>query len=230
MKRIMKFIKLFSAFLCLFTLNLSAAPEGAFTTLMVQAKDVDKYIEYMKKNTAPFKAIDSDVAGVCVTKSGNQYPGEMFVWNAFPSVEKAFAVSELYDPMNTTPAFEKLRSVKYSATFKPVKEFELKPGYERLWRLKLNDWRAFADQMTVLEKALSEAGHDMRLGVFYPLGGGTEVFHLRAVTDNGAASGKIADEYFDGVAYGEIWDNAFAKYVDEIVSETVESCEIIYTK
>ena len=184
----------------------------------------------MKKNTAPFKAIDSDVAGVCVTKSGNQYPGEMFVWNAFPSVEKAFAVSELYDPMNTTPAFEKLRSVKYSATFKPVKEFELKPGYERLWRLKLNDWRAFADQMTVLEKALSEAGHDMRLGVFYPLGGGTEVFHLRAVTDNGAASGKIADEYFDGVAYGEIWDNAFAKYVDEIVSETVESCEIIYTK
>jgi hypothetical protein len=226
----MKSIKIITLIACIFSFNVTAAPEGAFTTLMVQAKNVDKYIEYMKKNTAPFKAIDSDVAGVCVTKSGNQYPGEMFVWNAFPSVEKAFAVSELYDPMNTTPAFEKLRSVKYSATFKPVKEFELKPGYERLWRLKLNDWRAFADEMTVLEKALSEAGHDMRLGVFYPLGGGTEVFHLRAVTDNGAASGKIADEYFDGVAYGEIWDNAFAKYVDEIVSETVESCEIIYTK
>jgi 5,10-methylenetetrahydrofolate reductase len=49
MEKIMKFIKLFSGFLFLFTLNLSAAPEGAFTTLMVQAKDVDKYIEYMKK-------------------------------------------------------------------------------------------------------------------------------------------------------------------------------------
>jgi hypothetical protein len=184
----------------------------------------------MKKNTAPFEAIDSDVAGVCVTKSGNQYPGEMFVWNAFPSIEKAFAVSELYDPMNTTSAFEKLRSVKYSATFKPIKEFDLKPGYERLWRLKLNDWRAFAADMTILEKALQKAGHEMRLGVFYPLGGGNEVFHLRAVTIDGAASGRVADDYFAGAEYGQIWDNAFAKYVDEIVSETVESCEIIYTK
>ena len=218
------------AFIMFAALNASAAPEGAFTTLMVQANDVEKYIDYMKKNTAPFEAIDSDVAGVCVTKSGNQYPGEMFVWNAFPSIEKAFAVSELYDPMNTTSAFEKLRSVKYSATFKPIKEFDLKPGYERLWRLKLNDWRAFAADMTILEKVLQKAGHEMRLGVFYPLGGGNEVFHLRAVTIDGAASGRVADDYFAGAGYGQIWDNAFAKYVDEIVSETVESCEIIYTK
>ena len=218
------------AFIMFAALSASAAPEGAFTTLMVQANDVEKYIDYMKKNTAPFEAIDSDVAGVCVTKSGNQYPGEMFVWNAFPSIEKAFAVSELYDPMNTTSAFEKLRSVKYSATFKPIKEFDLKPGYERLWRLKLNDWRAFAADMTILEKALQKAGHEMRLGVFYPLGGGNEVFHLRAVTIDGAASGRVADDYFAGAEYGQIWDNAFAKYVDEIVSETVESCEIIYTK
>lgn len=217
------------AFIMFAALNASAAPEGAFTTLMVQANDVEKYIDYMKKNTAPFEAIDSDVAGVCVTKSGNQYPGEMFVWNAFPSIEKAFAVSELYDPMNTTSAFEKLRSVKYSATFKPIKEFDLKPGYES-WRLKLNDWRAFAADMTILEKALQKAGHEMRLGVFYPLGGGNEVFHLRAVTIDGAASGRVADDYFAGAEYGQIWDNAFAKYVDEIVSETVESCEIIYTK
>ena len=218
------------AFIMFAALNASAAPEAAFTTLMVQANDVEKYIDYMKKNTAPFEAIDSDVAGVCVTKSGNQYPGEMFVWNAFPSIEKAFAVSELYDPMNTTSAFEKLRSVKYSATFKPIKEFDLKPGYERLWRLKLNDWRAFAADMTILEKALQKAGHEMRLGVFYPLGGGNEVFHLRAVTIDGAASGRVADDYFAGAEYGQIWDNAFAKYVDEIVSETIESCEIIYTK
>ena len=218
------------AFIMFAALNASAAPEGAFTTLMVQANDVEKYIDYMKKNTAPFEAIDSDVAGVCVTKSGNQYPGEMFVWNAFPSIEKAFAVSELYDPMNSTSAFEKLRSVKYSATFKPIKEFDLKPGYERLWRLKLNDWRAFAADMTILEKVLQKAGHEMRLGVFYPLGGGNEVFHLRAVTIDGAASGRVADDYFAGAEYGQIWDNAFAKYVDEIVSETVESCEIIYTK
>ena len=83
--------------------NLSASvPEGAFTSLHVKAKNIDDYVDYMKENTAAFKMIDSDIAGVCVVKTGNEYPGEMFVWNAFPSVEKAFMTSELYDPMNTS--------------------------------------------------------------------------------------------------------------------------------
>ena len=221
-----KFLFLISAVLLL---PINSAPEGAFTTLHVKAMDVAKYVDFMKKNTAPFKAIDSDVAGVCVTRSGNQYPGEMFVWNAFGSIEDAFIASQKYDPMTPNKQFEKLRKVKYAVTWKPVKEFELRPGYERLWRLKLNDWRAFAKRMEELESALKAAGHDMRLGVFYPLGGGTEVFHLRAVTDTASQSGKVADEYFAGASYGKIWDSAF-QYVDEIVSETVEECEIIYTK
>ena len=221
-----KFLFLLSAVLLL---PINSAPEGAFTTLHVKAMDVAKYVDLMKKNTAPFKAIDSDVAGVCVTRSGNQYPGEMFVWNAFGSIEDAFIASQKYDPMTPNKQFEKLRKVKYGVTWKPVKEFELRPGYERLWRLKLNDWRAFAKKMEELESALKSAGHDMRLGVFYPLGGGTEVFHLRAVTDTASQSGKVADEYFAGASYGKIWDSAF-QYVDEIVSETVEECEIIYTK
>ena len=153
----------------------------------------------------------------------------MFVWNAFGSIEDAFIASQKYDPMTPNKQFEKLRKVKYAVTWKPVKEFELRPGYERLWRLKLNDWRAFAKKMEELESALKAAGHDMRLGVFYPLGGGTEVFHLRAVTDTASQSGKVADDYFAGASYGKIWDSSF-QYVDEIVSETVEECEIIYTK
>jgi hypothetical protein len=213
----------------LFAISISAAPEGAFTSLHVKAKDVDKYVNFMKENTAPFQALGADVAGVCVTRSGNQYPGEMFVWSAYPSIEAAYEASRKYDPLKPSPAFEELRTVLYSVTWKPVKEFALKPGYERLWRLKLNDWKKFAFEMEKLETALSDAGHDMRLGVFYPLGGGTEVFHLRAVTDTPAQSGKIADEYFAGASYGKIWDNAF-KYVDAVVSETVEECEIIYTK
>ena len=221
-----KFLFLLSAVLLL---PINSAPEGAFTTLHVKAMDVAKYVDFMKKNTQPFEAIGSDVAGVCVTRSGNQYPGEMFVWNAYGSIEDAFIASQKYDPMTPNKQFEKLRKVKYGVTWKPVKEFELRPGYERLWRLKLNDWRAFAKKMEELESALKAAGHDMRLGVFYPLGGGTEVFHLRAVTDTASQSGKVADEYFAGASYGKIWDSAF-QYVDEIVSETVEECEIIYTK
>ena len=43
----MKNIKISLIFLLssIFSINLSAVPEGAFTTLMVQAKDIDKYVE-----------------------------------------------------------------------------------------------------------------------------------------------------------------------------------------
>ena len=106
---IISFISIFFA-----SLNLSASvPEGAFTSLHVKAKNIDAYVDYMKENTAAFKMIDSDIAGVCVVKTGNEYPGEMFVWNAFPSVEKAFMTSELYDPMNTSTEFNNLREVLF---------------------------------------------------------------------------------------------------------------------
>ena len=83
--------------------------------------------------------------------------------------------------------------------------------------------------MTELEEALRAEGHNVRIGVFYPLGGGTEVFHMRGITDSASESGKIADAYFAGAEFGKIWD-ASMQYVDEIVSETVEECEIIFTK
>ncbi|GIS25043.1 MAG: hypothetical protein CM15mP126_2860 [Gammaproteobacteria bacterium] len=39
-------------------------------------------------------------------------------------------------------------------TWKPLKDFKLEPGYERLWRLKLNDWRSYAAKMTEMEAAI----------------------------------------------------------------------------
>ena len=43
-------ISLIILFSSIFSLNLSAVPEGAFTTLMVQAKDIDKYVDFLKEN------------------------------------------------------------------------------------------------------------------------------------------------------------------------------------
>lgn len=94
-----------------FTVNLMAVPEGAFSTLMVQAKDVNKYIDYMKNNPETFEAIGASDAGVCVTRAGNNYPGEMFVWSAFPNLEGALAMVQAYDPFNPDPAYKRLRVV-----------------------------------------------------------------------------------------------------------------------
>ena len=214
-----------------FSSNMLAVPEGAFTTLMVQAKDTNRYIEYMKSNPDTFEALGADMAGVCVTRAGNSYPGEMFVWNAFSSLEDALGMLEAYDPYNPDPAYNRLRKVKYSAAFKPIKDFALEPGFERLWRIKLNDENAFAEKMVELEAGIRAAGHDVNLGVFAPVGGGvheTGMFHFRAIFNTGKEAGKALDGFYAGASYASIWAEA-QEYVDEIVNETIEVCQVIYS-
>ena len=80
----------------------------------------------------------------------------MFVWNAFSSLEDALSMLEAYDPYNPDPAYNRLRKVKYSAAFKPIKDFALEPGFERLWRIKLNDENAFAEKMVELEAGIEQ--------------------------------------------------------------------------
>ena len=112
-------------------------PEGAFNTLFVKAADVDRYVTYMKNNPAVFEQTGVDVAGVCVTTSGQSYPGQMFVWNAFSSTEVAMDASTLYDPFKANSSFQRLREPMFTATFVPLKAFELDPGFERVWKLSL---------------------------------------------------------------------------------------------
>lgn len=204
---------------------------GGFAALMVQADDVQAYIKSLKNNDAPFKAIGSSVAGVCVTKSGNDYPGQMFVWNGFDSIAEAVASTDKYDPFNASAELTALRQVKYSVIFKPLKEYTLEPGFERLWRMKITNEniQAFVTQIAALEKALRSNGHSINLGVFQPIGGGThEAYHLRAASPNSTESGKILEEAYAGAAWMSIW-SAATSLVEEVVSDNFESCEIIYT-
>ena len=143
----MKNIKISLIFLLssIFSINLSAVPEGAFTTLMVQAKDIDKYVNFLKENV-DFDNFGSEQAGYCKTRTGESYQGQMFIYNAFTSVEKAIGFIELYDPASANFDLKQLRTIKYSSAFKPLKDFEARDGYHRLWRVKLNDWQAFQIQ------------------------------------------------------------------------------------
>ena len=208
-----------------------AVGNGAFTTLTVQATDVEAYIASLKANDAPFKAVGSSVAGVCVTKTGNDYPGQMFVWNGFDSMSDAVATADKYDPYQASAELMALRQVKYSAIFKPLKEYTLEPGFERLWRLKVSNdnIQSFVAQIDKLEKVLRSNGHTINLGVFQPIGGGThEAYHLRAASPSSAAAGKVLDEAYAGAGWMSIWTAALA-LVEEVISDNFEECETIYT-
>jgi hypothetical protein len=205
--------------------------DGAFVTLMVQAENIEAYVASLKNNDAPFKAIGAVVAGVCVTKTGNDYPGQMFVWSGFDSIVDAVASTDKYDAFQASAELMALRQVKYSAIFKPLKEYTLEPGFERLWRLKISNENitSYVAQIAKLEKALRANGHSINLGVFRPIGGGKhEAYHLRAASPTSAASGRILAEAFAGAAWMSIWTEASA-LVEEVISDNFEECEIVYS-
>ena len=205
--------------------------DGAFVALMVKASDPDAYIQMLKDNPAPFEAIGSTVAGACVTKTGADYPGQMFIWNGFDSMEQAMAANDKYDANKATAELAAIREVKYNVLFKPLKAFDLAPNSERLWRLKISpsNLSVFVEKMVQLESVMREDGHSVNIGVFQPIGGGShETIHLRAVSPTYAESGKILDDAFGGAEWMSIWTEATA-LVNEVVSDNFEHCQVIYT-
>ena len=206
--------------------------DGAFTTLNVAAKDIDKYVDFLKTNSDAFKAIGSSDAGVCVTRSGNDYPGELMVWNAFPSVEAAMVGSLKYDPYTAGGQITKLRELKHSAIWKSLKSFRLEPGHEIVARVKVKqeNINAFVNKMAELEKEIQSNGHpDFFNGVFVSIAGGFEsqTLMLRSITSSASDQGKIADEYFEG-SYNTF--NEAMALSEGFVSEQIQVCEQTYKR
>ena len=207
--------------------------EGAFTTLMVAAPSVDRYVDFLKADTSSFKTIGSTGSGVCVTNSGNAYAGQMMVWSAFPSVEAAFVGSSQYDPSKAPSSLQRLREVKYGLTWAPLKSFKLEPGYERVQRVKISSANlpAFIEALAKLEKAIQDAGHkNFFNGMFVPIGGGTHetgTYMIRSITPDAAQHGAVIDDYVSGASWGSIYLEGSA-LIDEVVSDNIEICEQFY--
>jgi hypothetical protein len=72
MKKLILFI-LATLSLSAFSDHHESAPmttDGAFTTLMIAASDINKYTETLRENPSAFQATGTTGAGVCVTNSG----------------------------------------------------------------------------------------------------------------------------------------------------------------
>ena len=208
--------------------------EGAFNTIMVQADDTAKYVEYLRANPGLFKGVGATAAGVCITRSGNDYEGQMFVWSAYPDLASALHANTVYDPNNAPSALAKLRTVKYGVSWKGLKSFRLDPGWERVLRIKVSpeNLNAYVESLRELETAIINSGHkSFNMGLFGPFGGGvheSRTIMVRAISPTARESGQIADEYFAGASWGRIWEKSRA-LIDEVVSDTYEVCEQIYT-
>ncbi len=214
--------------------TIASPGEGAFNTIMVQADDTAKYVEYLRTNPGLFKGVGATAAGVCLTRSGNDYEGQMFVWSAYTDLASALHANTVYDPNNAPSALAKLRTVKYGVSWKGLKSFRLDPGWERVLRIKVSpeNLNAYVESLWELETAIINSGHEsFNMGLFGPFGGGvheSQTIMVRAISPTARESGQIADEYFAGASWGRIWEKSRA-LVDEVVSDTYEVCEQIYT-
>ena len=207
--------------------------DGAFTTLMLASPDIDKYVDTLKSNTSAFAATGASDAGVCITRSGNEYAGQMMVWSAFPSVEAALVGSLKYDPQQAPRQFKNLRELKYGVTWKPLTPFRLEPGYERVQRIKVpaENLQAFTEGLEKLEASIQAAGHpNFFNGVFVPIGGGTheiETLMVRSITRDAQSMGVLFDDYFAGTAsWAADYDSLML--LGEVMSDNMDICEQLY--
>lgn len=207
--------------------------EGAFMTVMVKAADPKAYINAIKGNESFLEETGAIALGYCITKTGNDYPGQMFAWSGFDSVEKAMASLDAYDVYDAPAEFSSVREIQYVSMFKPLKEYKLDPAYERLWRVVVSteNLEQFVKGVAKVEKMIQAQGDDVNIGVFQPIAGGnaeTKTFHLRASSRSWAMAGRLNDEFFAGKPWAAAWAETVA-LVDSIESDTLEYCELLHS-
>ena len=214
----------------------TATDEGGFTTLMVKADNPSAYIDLLKSDDSAFKATGTVAAGYCLTRTGHDHQGQMFVWSAFSSLSDALASSAKYDPMDSPNAgFSSVREIKYAVTWKPLMPFKLAPGFERMIRVVVpqSDREAFVSNMVKAQEGLYDAGYKMNLGVFESIGGGkveANILHVRAIAPTPSDFGRVLDDFYSGSVEmgGKYWLAAFA-LVDKIESDYMQECAQVYT-
>ena len=97
------------------------------------------------------------------------------VWSGFDNLEGALGGAGKYDPSQAPSRLANLRDPIYTATWKPLKNWRLEPGFERVGRVKVasENLNAFVAAMSKLEKGVQDAGHpNFFNGVFISIGVG----------------------------------------------------------
>lgn len=205
---------------------------GAVYTLVVAAGNPQAYSAYLKRNTEMFESRGVQAAGFCVTHTGHDYTGQMFVWGIYDSVQSAMEEASSFDHSNATRKLRSLRDAKYTSLFRSLKTVNLVPGFERLMRLRVKpqDLDALVLAAYQFEAEAQSAGSKIQVGLFAPIGSGadeTGMIHMRLMAANASDLGAAHDTLYANPIEA---DSGYGKIIRiaEIVTDNLEICEQVY--
>ena len=208
-------------------------PKGAVQVMHIAAQDPQAYTDYLRANPELFKALGSLASGVCTTQMGQDYMGQMFVWNFYDSVQGAMEAITKYDPYKAPRKLTAMREIKYSGVFKPLKTFDLSPGFERLVRVRVEPQNvpAFVAAATQFEAETQAAGSNVQVAVFAPIAAGTQevgLLNVRFIAASATDLGASVDAF---LAAPVAPDSGYMKMVQlgEMVTDTIEVCQQVFS-
>ncbi|WP_445784118.1 hypothetical protein [Sphingorhabdus sp.] len=217
-----------------FITQANAQDSGAFSAVVVTAKDPKAYVDTVKSNPTLFKTLGAIAAGQCTIISGQDRPGQLYIWTAYPNAKSALKASTLYDPNRPAANLAAQRDYMYSFTVIPIKPFAtIDPGYERASRVKISSANlpAFVATSIKLEREIQAAGFTkFQNAILVPLGGGQReagTIFIKSLMPDSESHGALIDAYFAGAAWGETYRKAMS-LVDEVVNDQFEVCEQFY--
>ncbi|MFL2734340.1 MAG: hypothetical protein ACJ0E5_04215 [Gammaproteobacteria bacterium] len=208
-------------------------PEGGFSTFHVVAEDPYAYIDYLKSNPESLSGNGSDIVGYCMTMTGHDHPGELFIWNAYSDLGKALSDGLAYNPYKAPKQLKNMRKILYTAVWKPLTPFPVNPGFERVTRVnvKPENTQKFLMASEILQAEMNAAGDEFEMGVLLGLGAGAKetTLMVRGIAPDGKSFGELYEKGYSGKApWGQALQN-MQSLIDEVVRDSHEQCETLYT-
>jgi len=211
----------------------NAQDRGAFNVLNMAVEDQTTYVEALKANPAIFSALDAQVAGVCRTTAGSQYYGEMFVWTGYASMGDAMHAGIKFLGAPTSGPISEMRTILDSEMYVPANDFELNPGVERVYKVKTNQTAAYVDAIAAMEAAMHANGFDdiIMAVLTAPVSGPDEVgvVTVRIIAPDAHRLGALMATQNAAPGWYTEAMSGIGATGREIVNDSVEVCEIVYT-
>ena len=208
-------------------------PEGGFSTFHVVAEDPYAYIDFLKANPAALAAGGGDMVGYCMTMTGHDYPGEMFIWNAYSDLGKALSDGFNYNPYSASKQLKNMRKILYTAIWKPITPFPVNPGFERVTRVtvKPENLQKFLMMTEKLQAEMNAAGDEFEMGVLVAVGGGSKENSLmvRGIAPDGKSFGELYEKGYSGKAPWGTTLAAMQSLIDVVVRDSHEQCGMLYS-